>query len=227
MKCEEVRAALLAGTENDAINAHLAGCRACRAEQPVMSRLRTVLSSPSLWEEPAPDMADRIVSTLRSQREEPDPPRFRKGSLRSRTDSLRSRTGAAVAAAVVVVAAAGFGLTRLGPGAPDWTLDLAVIDPQPGAMAVIDGWATDTGTRMVLEIAGIEEAPSGHYYEIWLTAPDGRHVSAGTFSGPGTITAFAGVRRADFPRVWITLEAEDGDQGPSSETYFDTPIPDA
>lgn len=216
MSCEEVRAALLAGANNDVISAHLAGCRACRAEQPVIGRLRTVLSSPSLWEEPSPDLEDRIISTLQNQRREHDP-------SRSRADSHRIRRAAAATAVAVVVAAVGVGLTAIGPGPPDWSLDLAVVEPELGATALIDGWATDTGTRMVLEIAGIEEAPSGHYYEIWLTAPDGRHVSAGTFSGPGTITAFAGVRRADFPRVWITLESEDGDLGPSRETYFDTP----
>jgi hypothetical protein len=75
---------------------------------------------------------------------------------------------------------------------------------------------------MVLDIRGIEDAPSGSYYEIWMTAPDGRHISAGTFSGSGRVTAFAGVRRADYPRIWITLETADDDLGPSPETYFDT-----
>jgi hypothetical protein len=87
---------------------------------------------------------------------------------------------------------------------------------------VVQGWLTGQGTRMVLDVSGIEEASPGTYYEIWLTGPDGRHVSAGTFKGPGRVTAFAGVRRADFPRIWITLEPVDGELGPSSTTYFDT-----
>jgi hypothetical protein len=75
---------------------------------------------------------------------------------------------------------------------------------------------------MVLDITGIGDAPTGFYYEIWMTAKDGRHISAGTFNGSGRVTAFAGVRRADYPRIWITLEAADDDLGPSPETYFDT-----
>jgi anti-sigma factor RsiW len=213
VKCEDVRAALLAGDtdapEHMAVEAHLAGCRACRADQPVIDRLRTVLASPSLWEEPSSDLGDRIVGSLQLRRESPD----------------RVRVGrwVAAAAAVLVLTATGFGLVRFGSAAPDWTLDLAPVEPLPNAVAVVDGWVTDTGTRMVVEISGIDEAHDGHYYEIWLTAPDGRHVSAGTFTGPGTVTAFAGVRRADFPRLWITLESVDGELGPSSETYFDTP----
>jgi hypothetical protein len=76
---------------------------------------------------------------------------------------------------------------------------------------------------MVLLVEGLEPAPAGHYYEIWMTAPDGRHVSAGTFQGSGRVTASAGVRRSEFPRIWITLEEVGGDLGPSPETYFDMP----
>ena len=213
MKCEDVRAALLVGDfdapERMAIEAHLAGCRACRADQPLITRLRAVLASPSLWEEPSSDLGDRILGSLQRRRESPK--RVRVGSW------------VAAGAAVMVLIATGFGLTRLGSATPDWTLDLAVVEPLPNAVAGVDGWVTDTGTRMVLEISGIDEAPDGHYYEIWMTAPDGRHVSAGTFTGPGTVTAFAGVRRADFPRLWISLESIDGELGPSSKTYFDTP----
>lgn len=213
MRCEDVRAALLAGDtdapEQMAVEAHLAGCRACRADQPFIDRLRTVLASPSLWEEPASDLGDRIVGSLQQRRDS--------------ADSVRVGSWVAAAAAVLVLVATGYGLTRFGSSAPDWTVDLALVEPLPNAVAVVDGWVTDTGTRMVIEISGINEAPDGHYYEIWLTALDGRHVSAGTFTGPGTVTAFAGVRRADFPRLWITLESVDGELGPSSETYFDTP----
>lgn len=211
MKCEEVRVALLAGedgSDQTAVEAHLAGCRECRAEQPVIERLRAMLASPSLWEAPSNDLVDRIVDSLQRHRESPN--------------RLR-RTSVAAAAAVLVVVAAVAGLGMLGTNTPDWTLELVTAEPAANAVALVDGWVTETGTRMVIEVSGIEEAPAGHYYEIWLTAPDGRHVSAGTFKGAGTVTAFAGVRRSDFPRVWITLESADGDLGPSSETYFDMP----
>jgi len=76
---------------------------------------------------------------------------------------------------------------------------------------------------MVLEVWGLDPADDGSYYELWLTAPDGRHVSAGTFRDSGRFEVVAGVRRSDFPRIWVTLEPADDDPGPTSRTVLDLP----
>jgi hypothetical protein len=124
------------------------------------------------------------------------------------------------AAALVAVLVAG---TLLLPSRADWKFNLAAVGEGRGASATVAGWNEDQGTRLRIEISGVAQSPPGHYYEIWLTSPEGLHVSAGTFRGDGVIEATVGVRRSDFPRLWITLESvEDGDAGPSSETYFDT-----
>ena len=212
MKCEEARAALLSGTDIEPAQQHLATCRPCRSELPMLAKHRSTLASNSLWEEPSPDLVDRIVQSVRGDnRAEPErrhPPR-------------RMTTLLSAVAAAILIALAGTGVATRALAA-DWEVTLVTNAEAPEARAVIRGWSTERGTRMVLDVVGLDDAPSGHYYEIWMTAEDGRHVSAGTFKGSGRVTAFAGVRRGDFPRIWITLEAADDDLGPSPDTYFDT-----
>jgi hypothetical protein len=178
------------------------------------ARLNSTLSSHSLWEEPSSDLSERILQTVRGSDER---------SLAERKappEHQRTALFAGVAVTLLIALAGTFFATR--SLSADWEMILATSEEHPEATAVVRGWSTAMGTRMVLDIKGIDDAPSGSYYEIWMTAPDGRHISAGTFSGSGRVTAFAGVRRADYPRIWITLETADDDLGPSPETYFDT-----
>ena len=219
MKCEEARAAMLAGSDIEPVRQHLATCGACRAEQPLLLKLRAALASSSLWEEPSPDLAERIMQTVRDE--------DKRGEADKRSQSEPRRPGirrrglfAQLALACLVVLAGAFYANRT--LSADWEMTLVSASEHPEASAVVQGWSTGRGTRMVIEVVGLEDAPSGSYYEIWMTADDGRHISAGTFNGSGRVTAFAGVRRADYPRIWITLETADHDLGPSRETYFDT-----
>jgi anti-sigma-K factor RskA len=164
-----------------------------------------MLREPSVWEEPSEHLAGRIFEHVENAN---------RGSGHSR---LRWLWGGAAALVVVLAGALVFANTR----APDWSIPLVAIVADPGASAVVKGWNTPTGTRMELNVAGLSAAPDGHYYEIWMTAPDGRHVSAGSFRGEGTVSVWAAVRRSDFPRIWITLEKMDDNLGPSPTTYFD------
>ena len=219
MKCEDARAAMLSGSDVEPVRQHLTTCRPCRAEQPLLLKLRATLASSSLWEEPSPDVAERIMATVRDE------------DKRGQADKLiqsesrrpgKWRTGLIVQlalASLVVLAGAFYANRTLGA---DWEVSLVSASEHPEASAVVQGWSTSRGTRMVVDIVGLDDAPSGSYYEIWMTAVDGRHISAGTFNGSGRVTAFVAVRRADYPRIWITLETEDQDLGPSRETYFDT-----
>ena len=224
MKCEDARAAMLSGSDIEPVRQHLATCRACRAEQPLLLKLRATLASSSVWEEPSPDVADRIMAAVRDEDErgeaakhiQPQPRR----SGKSRAGKWRRGLVVQLALASLVVLAGAFYANRtLGA---DWEMTLVSGSEHPEASAVVQGWSTSRGTRMVVDIVGLDDAPSGSYYEIWMTAVDGRHISAGTFNGSGRVTAFAAVRRADYPRIWITLETADQDLGPSRETYFDT-----
>jgi anti-sigma-K factor RskA len=164
-----------------------------------------MLMEPSIWEEPSDHLVGRIFERVEN---------ITRGS-----GSSRPRWLWAGAAAVLVVLVGAVVLAN--DDAPDWSIPLVAIVADSGTSAVVNGWNTSTGTRMELHVAGITPAPDGHYYEIWMTAPDGRHVSAGSFRGEGTVSAWAAVRRSEFPRIWITLEKMDDNLGPSPTTYFD------
>lgn len=206
MNCEDAQATLLAGDIEGAA-AHIASCRSCRADEAAWQRWRAVLMEPSTWEEPS----DRVVERLFEGA----------GTIASPRMILRVAHRRWVAAAVLLVMLGGVLAFVIGR-TPDWTLPLIAIAADPGNTAVVDGWNTATGTRIELRVSGIEPAPPGHYYEIWLTAPDGRHVSAGSFQAAGKVSAWAAVARSEFPRIWITLEEMGDDLGPSPTTYFDT-----
>jgi len=206
MNCEDAQAALLAGDIESAA-AHIASCRSCRSDEAAWRRWRAVLTEPSTWEEPS----DRVVERLFE----------RAGSLTSTRAMTRVSHRPWVAAAALLVVLGG-AFAFLNAQAPDWTLPLVAVAADPANTAVVDGWNTATGTRIELRVSGIEPAPPGHYYEIWLTAPDGRHVSAGSFQAAGKVSAWAAVKRSEFPRIWITLEEMGDDLGPSPTTYFDT-----
>ena len=196
---------IIGGQESADLDAHLASCPDCRAEEVSLSRIRETLSASTFWEEPSPELAERVVAIGRAAKNVRPPGR-----------RVLAWLPAAVAAAIFIT---GFALTF---GRPDWELDLIPVGEDVEASAVVAGWNEPEGTRLRIEVDGVEPSPPGHYYEIWFTSPSGLHVSGGTFSGDGVVTAVVGARRSDFPRIWITLEPVDEDAGPSSETYFDT-----
>lgn len=207
MKCTDFHAEFLAGGMSRAADAHLAGCSACRSQLAELRSIRSVIEDPNTWEQPTPDLEDRVVQTIEA--------------LAGGGDVGLKRWPAfvAIAAALALVAAT---ISFMVSTRPDWTLALTPTEFAPAASATVDGWNTDSGTRMRLEVAGLDRLSSDEYYEIWLTAPDGRHVSAGTFIASGEMEAIIAVRRADFPRVWITVETNDDDESLQGLTVLDT-----
>lgn len=210
MNCEEFRSARLAGEDSGAMRHHLEGCSACLSQMNRIDAGGAALADASLWEEPSPELAGQVEAliTAAGRRETLDPRRPR-----------LLRVSAAAAAVAVVVAAASFAFLR--PSAPDWEAALPGTDLAPTAIGTVRGWNEAAGTRMVVDVEGLAPAPEGFVYEFWLS--DGPlHVSAGTFVGPGQVELWSGVARADFPRLWITLEPVDEDTSPSGQTVLDT-----
>jgi hypothetical protein len=191
-----------------AADEHWSQCRACGDRLPSLERLRTALADEATWEEPSPVLAEVVMAVER-------PSGFAVGA----GAGWRRWWAAALVALAVLVGAGSWAIVR--SNQPDWRIALAPRGATTGS-ATVAGWNTPTGTKMVLEVTDLEEAPPSRYYEVWLTSPDGRHVSAGTFRGPGRVTTWAGVHRSEFPRIWITLESTDDPPGPSRDTYFDT-----
>jgi anti-sigma-K factor RskA len=208
MTCQEFQALLLAGETNPAMAAHLPGCATCRAERASLEDQRDLLAQPWVWETPDAGLEHRIVADIAA------------ASRPGRNRSFGRKRAWAVAAitAVISLVSGGWWLSTR----PDWSLSVPATVRNPDAIAVVSGWNSGRGTQMLLDVKGLAPAGRDAYYEIWLTAPDGRHVSAGTFKGSGEIEAFVAVRRVDYPRIWITREPEDDDLSPSRYVVFDT-----
>ncbi len=210
MNCEEFRAAALAGEENDATLRHLDGCPSCRSRAADLSDAGQALTDPSVWEEPSPELAFQVEDLIRN-------------AARGSTAPVAQRLwwkGAVAAAAVILAALTTVAIVSRG-AAPDWEVALPATELAPNAVATVQGWNEDSGTRMVVAIDDLDPAPIGFVYEFWLSNGP-IHISAGTFHSPGEIELWSGVARTDFPRLWVTLEPIDEDESPSGETVLDT-----
>lgn len=211
MNCDEFRSAVFAGEENVATSRHEQSCPACRAQAADLRAAHESLSDPALWEEPPPELAAQVENLVHNAA---------RGPRQARIAPRRSWTWVGIAAAIVAAVAA-VAITTARDGGPDWDVALPATDLAPNATASVQGWNEPAGTRMVLAVSGLAPAPDGFIYEFWLS--DGPiHISAGTFHSPGEIELWSGVTRADFPRLWITLEPIDEDESPSGQTVLDT-----
>jgi hypothetical protein len=214
MRCEEFQGSYLAGEISTAGEAHLPGCAACQRATPVLDVLRARLSDPAVWESPGSELRPRVIGAV-------------VGASRpvgvSRRYARRWWFAGAAAALVIGVVAASLVMTRDRADGADWELALYANDSVPGAVVSVHGWNKGTGTRLRLDVEGLPPAGPSEYYAIWMTSIDGQHVPAGTFRESGRIEAWSGVTRADFPRIWITLEPDDGDERLSGATVVDTP----
>ena len=212
MNCEQQQAEYIADAPNAAFGRHLATCPICRRAVPFLDTTRTALAEPVLWESPSADGVDRLLASISSTTRANASPR-----------GHRWFVPAFAAAAVVLFAVAVTTIAILRPtDDADWQVALAAQTSYPDAVASVEGWNTDTGTRMRITVEGIDDLTDEGFYEVWMTSPDGQHISAGTFRSAGTIDTWSAARRADFPRLWITLESFDGDPSPSVRTVFDT-----
>ncbi len=208
MNCDDVRTQLIGGSLDDAAREHLAECAACRSREEELSTFGTLLNDPATWEQPSPELGDQVVALITGNRRNQE------------TANSARRWIRPVSAAAVLLVAVGFYAVLRGP-APDWEVPMPATDQAPGATSTVAGWNEDTGTRMVVTIEGLEPAPEGFFYEFWLSEGP-IHISAGTFTGSGEIELWTGVRRGDYPRLWVTLEPIDEDESPSPVTVLDT-----
>ncbi len=211
MTCDDFRAAYLSDRMTGSHRQHLAGCSACREDQPALESARRLLADSLLWEEPDGQLEERMVGLISGPASLAETPPARRRSWRIPV--------AAAVAALLVVSLGVWALVRT-PGA-DWRIPIPGTSEAPAAAGVVQGWNESTGTRVVLDIEGLAPAPPGSVYELWFTR-DEVHVSAGTFTGPGEVELWVGVSRGAFPRLWVTLEPIDGDEAPSGFTVLDT-----
>lgn len=208
MKCDDARSAFLSGAAGQPELDHLGSCPACRNEWEALETSRQVLADPGFWEEPSQGLEDRVVALIG---ETPDavavPPRR----------NWRWALGGGAAAALIAVAL----WVSLPSSSPDWEVALPGTIEAPAASGIVRGWNEPSGTRVALDIDGLPPAPVGSLYEFWFSRGD-LHISAGTFAAPESVELWVGVTRAEFPRLWITLEPVDEDESPSGKNMMDT-----
>ena len=209
MNCEEIRALYLAGEHEALTEAHMGECAACRAVRSDLESGRLNLSEPMIWEEPSPELENQVIKLISGRR------------VSAANFTHRPQRWLRGLAAVAAVAAAIALFVVMRAPSPDWIVAMPGTDLAPGASSTVEGWNTDTGTRMLLTVDGLERAPAGYVYEFWLSEGP-LHVSAGTFTASGEIELWSGVSRAAFPRLWVTLEPLDEDESPSGRTVLDT-----
>lgn len=212
MNCDEFRAQRVAGTDAPEMDAHLAECAACRSQLDSLDAAHEALVDRATWEEPSPELRNQVATLITSA----------PGAPAEMASPWRRwfRTAAAAAVVVLIIGLAAW----LRPTPPHWEVAMPGTDLAPNATSTVAGWNTDRGTRMVLTVRGLDPAPEGFFYEMWLS--DGPvHISAGTFTGSGEIELWTGVSRGDFPRLWVTLEPIDENESPTDSTVLDTEPP--
>jgi hypothetical protein len=214
MTCDEFRRSYLQHAVSATGEAHLRGCAECQRVTPELDVLRARLGDPAVWETPSPELRSNVIGAVAAAAGPTGASRWSVG---------RWWIAGAAAAMVIGVVVASLLVMRSSADGADWEVALYAKAASPDAMVLVHGWNTDAGTHLQLDVDGLAPAGPNEYYAIWMTSEDGQHVPAGTFRESGQIEAWSGVKRSDFPRIWITLEPDDGDERLTGSTVADTP----
>ena len=214
MTCDEFHRSYLEGEVSTAGEDHLRGCADCQRVTPELDVLRARLGDAAVWEPPASELRAKVVGAVVSA--------ARPASVSRRTTRRWWIAGAAAVLALGV-AAASLVLIPSRADSADWELSLYANKASPGAVVEVHGWNTANGTHLRVDVDGLAPAGPNEYYAIWMSSDSGQHVPAGTFRESGQVESWSGVTRADFPRIWITLEPDDGDERLTGTTIADTP----
>ena len=156
--------------ERAALEAHLEGCAACRAEHDSLAGVARLLplADPEHFDtapSAPPSLADRVVATIRAERRAQRRRRFR----------LSLAFGAATAA-VAAAALALFILPGGSSGAPERHVAFASTPPGMKISATLVPHAYGTEIHMY-----VKGAPSGTLCRVFVRGPNGVQQSAGSF----------------------------------------------
>lgn len=162
---------------------------------------RRVLTSAAVWEVPPETVAEEVLGEIRA-RTNP----FQES--RRRVSPMRLLAAAMALGAILLVTVVGLGALRDGT-----RVDLAGTELEPTASGTAWLEPTDAGWSIWIDLEGLPPAADGYYYEGWVWSDDGDGVSIGTFhlrNGLERLSLWSGVDVADYPSIWISLQAEGG-----------------
>ncbi len=198
--------------ERRAYEAHLETCESCREELASFATTTEALAVAASGPVPPPDLRDRVLAAARAEHQVVVP----LGSRRSRSVPVLA---AAAAVAAVVAVALGVMAIRLSSDLDEARSALEIlqdpdartVDLQTGAGRLV----VDPDGRAVLVLGGLEPAPDGKTYEVWVVEGD-TPVPAGLFPGSGAaelVDVEGTVGEGDV--VAVTLEEADGAEAPT------------
>jgi anti-sigma-K factor RskA len=212
--------------ERSAYEAHLAGCEQCRQELSSFWETTEALAVAASGPAPSPALRERILAEVRAEAPQnviPLEPRRRRRAM--------PVLAAAAAIAAVVALALGLRTAHLSGQLDDTRTALdraqssAAVLADPGAQSVDlqagDGrLVVDADGRAVLVLDGLDPAPAGKTYEMWVV-PGGdiaQASSAGVFPGSGgreIVPVEGTVQSGDV--VAVTVEPAGGVDAPTTQ----------
>lgn len=169
---------------------------------------RRVLSNAATWGVPPDSLAEDVLGEIRDETNPFQEP------VR-RISPARLLAAAMMLGAILLVTFFGLGTLR-----DSSKVELTGTELLPTASGTAWLEPTDAGWSIRLDIDGLPPADDGYYYEGWVWSDDGDGVSIGTFhlrNGPERLSLWSGVDVADYPSIWISLQAEGGGPAVSDE----------
>jgi anti-sigma-K factor RskA len=198
--------------ERRAFEEHLETCESCREELASFAGTTEALAVAASGPAPRPELRDRVLASARSE------PQVVVPLERRRSWSIPALAAAAAVAAVVAVAL-GLVAIRLSSDLDEARSALEILqDPDARTVNLQTGTGrlvVDPGGRAVLVLGGLEAAPEGKTYEVWVVEGD-TPLPAGLFPGTGAselIDVEGTVGAGDV--VAVTLEEAGGAETPT------------
>jgi hypothetical protein len=212
-----------------------------------LAAIHDLLDDPAMWAEPSAEVESRVLASITSIAGSPatdvgpqavpaaDPyfgattalpadgareaaPADLSAHRRRRRRGLGLMPLAAAAALVIVALGALAVITRQGSSTELETVALAGTEAAPSASAVARIEPRPNGDRILLEVSGLDAAPDGSFYTVWVVREEPRtRIPAGSFhmrGGDAEIELWAGVSTGTYRTVTITLNREDDPAGP-------------
>jgi hypothetical protein len=219
-----------------------AALRANGVELDEIEFLAEVLGSAPSWEQPSPDLEERIMigvlaQASRPQSAPPAPPAIpaipampvstgQAGvvDLAARRAAKQRKAPWVLGIAAALVLGTFIGRVGLSRSADfDGRASLLATGLAPGATATVRFRAEDAGVRLEIDAANLPQPGPGQFYEGWVT--DGTVlVSVGSFSASGRATLWSGVSTEMFHTMSVTLEDSDGNAKSSGRVVLKGPL---
>jgi len=182
--------------DRDAFEQHLPKCERCRIELAGLSQAVGTLAFAAEGQAPPQALRERILVAARAE-----PPTV----VALHTRRTRLYTGAAVAAAACAALAIGLwaGLSSNGP-----SRQLA-LELSPSGRATV-------------AVSGLDRAPAGKIYELWVIEAGKPPAPAGLFKGGGTVHTALSLPVRPGSSVAVTLEQAPGAKTPTPPILIQT-----